>query len=184
MLETSGTQAERLYAVFSELVRAYQFRDREERCCHGLSVSQCYTLEALEGHGSMTMGELSGRMHLEISTMTRVVNYLVEEGLATRSADARDRRVCRIRISRKGKSLVSKIRGELITEHEAVLLQIPAGSREAVIRAIAHLLSAFDQRQSRSSCVTGPSGRYEETGACDVPGERKQRSRRQRSVVT
>ncbi len=142
-------QAERLYRVFVDLVRAYQFRDREEICCHGLSVSQCYTLEALDMHGPMPMGELAGRLHLEISTMTRIVDYLVTNKFATRVTDADDRRVCRVQIGRKGRSLAARIRAELVKEHELVLREVPRESREAVILAMSHLLSAFEARQAR-----------------------------------
>jgi DNA-binding MarR family transcriptional regulator len=157
MSASLSDQAERLYEVFCELVRAYQFRDRQERCCHGLSVSQCYTLEALHAHGSMTMSELAARMHLEVSTMTRVIDYVVEQGLATRGTDTHDRRVCRIRISRKGRALVARIRAELVAEHQAVLAEIPAGSREDVIRAIALLLDAFRQRGAQLACDAATS---------------------------
>ena len=145
-------QAERLYRVFVDLIRAYQFRDRDRICCHGLSVSQCYALDALDTQGPMTMGDLAGHLHLEISTMTRVVDDLVTNRLAARAEDARDRRVCRVRISRRGQSLLLRIRDELIKEHELVLRQIPSESREAVIKALSHLLSAFKGRQR---CVSG-----------------------------
>ncbi|MHC4082106.1 MAG: MarR family winged helix-turn-helix transcriptional regulator [Planctomycetota bacterium] len=142
-------QAERLYQVFAELVRGYQLRDREGICCHGLSVSQCYTLEALEAHGPATMGELASRMFLELSSMTRIVDRLVADKLASRAADPTDRRVCRVQITRQGRALVSRVRSELIREQELMLREIPAGSREAVISAMSHLLSAFKQRQQR-----------------------------------
>ncbi len=147
-------QAENLFRVFADLVRAYQFRDREGICCHGVSVSQCYTLDALSEAGPMTMGELAGRLHLEISTMTRVVDYLVANRLASRVADSDDRRVCRVRITAKGRSLVSRIREELIDEHEQVLREIPAESREAVVAAMSHLLCAFNGRGGQSCCET------------------------------
>jgi DNA-binding MarR family transcriptional regulator len=142
-------QAERLYQAFAELVRGYQFRDREGICCHGLSVSQCYTLEAMESHGALTMSELAGHMFLELSSMTRIVDHLVASRLAKRSQDPRDRRVCRVQITRQGRALVAKVRGELIKEHELVLREIPAESREAVISAMSHLLAAFKRRQQR-----------------------------------
>ncbi|MCP4248626.1 MAG: MarR family transcriptional regulator [bacterium] len=141
-------QAERLFQVFADLVRAYQFRDREETCCHGVSVSQCYALEALDRGGSLTMGELASRLHLELSSMTRVVDGLVAEELATREADNKDRRVCRVKISRKGRSLVGRIRYDIISEHEEVLRKIPAQSREDVIAAMSHLLAAFEARET------------------------------------
>jgi DNA-binding MarR family transcriptional regulator len=155
MSAPSGRQAERLYRVFAELVRGYQFRDREGICCHGLSVSQCYTLEALESQGPATMSELAGRMFLELSSMTRIVDFLVANKLARRSADARDRRVCRVQITRQGRSLVSRIRAELVNEHELMLREIPAESREAVISAMSHLLAAFKQRRREGAVRDG-----------------------------
>ncbi|UCE59468.1 MAG: MarR family transcriptional regulator [Phycisphaerales bacterium] len=152
MVDSLHKQAERLYHFLAELARGYQFRDREGICCHGISVSQCYTLDALEMQGPMTMSELAAHLHLEISSMTRVVDYLVANKLATRVTDAEDRRVCRVKIARKGHSLVGKIRTDLIKQHEAVLKEIPSGSREAVITAMSHLLEAFKERE-RSACA-------------------------------
>ena len=104
------------------------------------------------------MSELAARLHLEISTMTRVIDGLVTNGLATRVADSQDRRICRVRISRKGQSLVAKIRAELVKEYELVLREIPAESREAVISAMSHLLSAFRGRKRRL-CGEAEAGR-------------------------
>lgn len=144
-------QAERLYHAFAELVRGYQFRDREEICCHGISISQCYTLDALDRQGPMTMSSLAGHLHLELSTMTRVVDYLVANKLATRAADSRDRRVCCVEITRKGRALVSRIHADVIKEHEHVLREISPESREAVIAAMSHLAEAFREREKRLS---------------------------------
>ncbi len=147
MAASLAKQAERLFRTFSDLVRRYQFRDREGICCHGLSVSQCYTLEMLYEHEPKTMGELASALHLELSTMTRVVDYLVTNKLASRVQDRNDRRICRVRITKKGAALTSKIRADLIQEHAQVLKQIPAESRGAVITAVSLLLEAIKRRQ-------------------------------------
>jgi len=154
MTTTLGQQAERFYQAFSELVRGYQFRDREGITCYGLSVSQCYTLETLVIQGPATMSQLAERMYLEVSSMTRVVDRLVAEELATRYMDPNDRRVCLVRITRLGRNRVAKIRTELIKEHESILQEIPVGGREAVINAMHHLLSAFQQRQEQRDSGT------------------------------
>ncbi len=150
-------QAERLYEAFAELVRGYQFRDRESICCHGVSVSQCYTLDALDRHGPLSMGALASQLHVEISTMTRIVDYLVKSKLATRVTAREDRRVCQVKISAKGRSLVATIREQLIDEHEQVLRAIPPESREAVITAMTNLLGGFRQRRVHlgECCDTG-----------------------------
>lgn len=153
MPPTLKTQAERFYEVFAELVRGFQFRDREGICCHGLSVSGCYTLDALKRHGATAMKQLASQMYLEVSTMTRVVDQLVTAELAERVADPDDRRVCRVQITRKGRNLLAKIRREIINEHEMVLRNVAPASREAVIAAMADLHSAFLERRDGQACA-------------------------------
>ena len=58
-------QAAELYAALSDLIRVYQFRDRDRICCHDLSVSQCYALEAVAKQGPMTVNDLAGHLYLE-----------------------------------------------------------------------------------------------------------------------
>ena len=68
--------AARLYDALSDLIRVYQFRDRDRICCHDLSVTQCYALEALVRRGPLTMNELAARLFLDKSTASRVVDAL------------------------------------------------------------------------------------------------------------
>ncbi len=140
-------QAERLYDAFSELVRRYQFRDRDQICCHGLSVSQCYTLDALASADSLTMGELADKLCLKISSATRVVDPMVERAWVRRVEDASDRRIRRVQATTKGRKLIGRVRADLVHEHEQVLRNVPPESREAVIQAMTDLLAALDARK-------------------------------------
>ena len=147
-------QARQLYQAFSALVRAYQFRDRDGICCHGISVSQCYALDHLATRGPRTMGELAGDLYLEVSSMTRAVDALVSDGLVDRVEDKRDRRVRRIEITASGRQLLEKIQTDLIREYERVLAEIAPESRPAVIQAVNALLEALQQRHRGSSTET------------------------------
>ena len=57
-----------LHAAVADLVRVYQFRDRDCICCHDVSVTQCYALETLVEHGPMRLSSLSERLFLDKST--------------------------------------------------------------------------------------------------------------------
>lgn len=153
-----GRQAERFYQVFSVLVREYQFRDRERSCSHGVSISQCYTLEMLEADGPMTMSDLAGKLSLDGSTMTRLIDALVSAGLVSRVREERDRRVCCVKITRKGRSLASRIHAQLIREYEEVLREVPAASRDAVVETISRLLAAFRAREGRACSAQAAAG--------------------------
>jgi DNA-binding MarR family transcriptional regulator len=157
MAETVRHLAERFLGVFSELARAYQFRDRDQVACQGLSISQCYALETIAGEGPLAMRELAARLNLDTSTITRIVDQLVSQRLAMRVSDANDRRVCRVRVSAKGRQAVSRIRDALLEEYEAILRDTPRESRQAVVDAMSRLLAAFQARQ-RSGGVGGGGG--------------------------
>ena len=143
-------QGERLHEVFTKLVRAYQYRDREQICCRGVSVSQCHALEALFLRGPLTMSELANILFLEASTVTRIIDRLVDADLVERVSCDADRRVCRVSITEPGRQLVSQIRDDLIDEHVQVLKQAPADSREAIITCLQNLLGAFQARQTEA----------------------------------
>ena len=53
--------AENLYAALSELVRVYQFRDRDTICCYDVSVTQCYAIEALLRRGPSGLNDARRR---------------------------------------------------------------------------------------------------------------------------
>jgi len=151
MSRTLQHQTDRFYRLVGELVRRYQFRDREGACCHGLSVSQCYSLEAIYVHGAMAMTELAAELGLELSTVTRVVNALVSVRLVLRVNDTTDRRVCRVDLTQKGRALVARIHGKLVQAHADVLREVPPASREAVISAVARLLAVCAPRRQQPS---------------------------------
>ena len=142
-------QAHDLQRTMARLVRKYQFRDRNETVCHGLSVAQAYALRALSEEGPLAMGELASELRVSLSTMTRVVDPLVRKRLARRVADPGDRRLCRIVLSDAGTRLWSTIERDLTANDAEVLRGIPPAEREAVIRVIGLLSEAVDVWRAR-----------------------------------
>lgn len=149
MTQQLDEQAQQLHQAIGQLVKQYQLRDRNDICCYGISVSQCHALEALGEHGILTMQDIAKHLHLAISTVTRVIDSLVEKDMVERRTDSRDRRVCRVALTPSGSTLLKHIQGELIAREQAVLRHIPAASRDHVIRALVELSRAVtDWRQS------------------------------------
>ena len=142
-------QAHDLQRAMARLVRKYQFRDRNETVCHGLSVAQAYALRALSEEGPLAMGELAGELRVSVSTMTRVVDPLVRKQLARRVADPGDRRLCRIVLSEAGARLWATIERDLTANDAAVLRGISPAERETVIRVIGLLSEAVDVWRAR-----------------------------------
>ena len=129
-----------LHRALTDFVRQYQFRNRNEICCYGVTVSQCYLLDALATRGPLSMQELASHLCLKISTVTRLVDGLVKKKLVRRQKDSEDRRVVRAELTEAGQKTQEKITDDLLATQEQILLSMPENVREEVVRAICTLV--------------------------------------------
>jgi len=129
-------QAETLDRLTKDLLRKFQMRDRNEIACGGVSVSQCYTLDALSEHGEMGMAQLARKMFLDKSTMTRVVDGLIERELVVRRLDENDRRLIYIALTAAGRKLIEGIRAQQRQSLLQILERIPAGARPKLLEGL------------------------------------------------
>ena len=156
--------AEALQAAAAELVRVYQFRDRDRICCHDISVTQCHALEALVEHGPMRLSELTERLFLDKSTTSRVVRTLVSRGYVARLQDARDGRATTLSATRAGRSLCERITEDLVEQQKALIADLDPDVRTGVVDVIRRLARAADARfragvsTSDKSCGIGECG--------------------------
>ena len=145
--------ADRLHRATKELIKRYQFRDRNQICCHGLSVSQCYVLDALAEDGDLTMQRVAERMHLAVSTMTRVVGQLVRRGYVRRRPDPEDGRVVHVTLTPRGKEIMATINRALIASQKTILNALPPEQWAGAIAVVEALGQGVREWQA-SCCVT------------------------------
>lgn len=117
--------AERLHRLTKELIRRYQFRDWNQICCYGISISQSHILDVLADEGSLTMQQLARRMFKSVSTMTRVAGQLVRKGYIKRQQDPEDRRIVNVSITPQGKAIMVAIQRDMIETQKAILRTVP-----------------------------------------------------------
>jgi MarR family transcriptional regulator, 2-MHQ and catechol-resistance regulon repressor len=150
-----------LQAAVADLVRVYQFRDRDRICCHDISVTQCYALETLVEHGPMRLGALAERLFLDKSTTSRVVGTLVKKRYVEQHAEKTDRRAIELRATARGRELHARITVDLIEQQKQLLQDLDPDVRSEVIGVIRRLARAADSR-FRSGVSVGaccaPSG--------------------------
>ncbi len=72
------------------------------------SYLQSETLRFIDEHGTPSMREIAEYLKITPPSVTVHVTALVEEGILERVADGEDRRVIRLRLSKKGKSILEK----------------------------------------------------------------------------
>ena len=87
-----------------------------------LTLDQWRVLRALEGDAGWTMGEVAEAAQLTAPTATRVVDALVDRGLAYRHAPASDRRQVVVVLAAAGGKLVARL-DAVVREAERRALQ-------------------------------------------------------------
>ena len=137
------------------LTRAYQrfnVLQRGEKRCFGVTMSQCVILELLYHEGSITVRGLAEQLGLDTSTVSRVVDVLVRDGMLRRARDERgDRRRVFVSLTARGRTLARKLEECADAYSERILTRIPPDRREDVIHALRVLVEAIDD-------LPGPCG--------------------------
>lgn len=130
---------EDLYEALDRLVRAYQFRDRQRVCYHGLSVNTCYTLQILVWHDGLTQNELAAEMRLDKSTTSRILVQMEADGHIRRSRDPEDGRAQRLHVTASGKRLHQRIRRDLLDRQLGLISDLSSESRRAAVAVLRRL---------------------------------------------
>jgi DNA-binding MarR family transcriptional regulator len=141
----------RFHGEMVELIKKYQFRDRNEMVPSGMSVSQCYILETLHRFGPLPMQHLADKMHLSISTVTRVIAPLVAKQLVLREASPRDGRVRVATLTPKGSTLVIASWNSVLVSERSILESFPEDRREMLVELLHKLNLAFGNWKPRRS---------------------------------
>lgn len=128
----------RLYQRFNALQRG-------EKRCFGVTMSQCITLELLQQDGQKTVRELADGLGLDKSTVTRVVDVLVRDGLLRRRRDEKgDRRQVFMSLTERGRRLAEKLEACADDYCERIIAQVPRHRRDDVLETLKLLSDAID----------------------------------------
>jgi MarR family 2-MHQ and catechol resistance regulon transcriptional repressor len=135
-----------LHEAVADLVRVYQFRDRDRICCHDVSVTQCYALETIVAHGPLGLRALADRLFLDKSTTSRVVSTLVRKGYVEQRANAKDGRATTLSATRQGRRLCARITDDLVDQQKQLLQDLDPDVRAGVVQVLRRLAHAADAR--------------------------------------
>lgn len=127
------------HRALSELVRVYQFRDRDRICCYDVTVTQCYALEALVLRGPLSLNQLAAELYLDKSTTSRVVDALEAKGYVKRRPNPESRRSVLLVAAPPGRRLHARIESDLVAQEESLLAAFPTEVRRSMTQVLEQL---------------------------------------------
>jgi DNA-binding MarR family transcriptional regulator len=117
--------------------------EREEARCCAMSLSRCQVLVEIGRGAPLSLVELAGKLGLEKSTVSRLVDALVDEGLVERAESADDRRYVALGLTAEGKELFLDIETRMNVLVEEAWERVPPDRREGVLESLEILADAF-----------------------------------------
>lgn len=121
---------------------------------HGLSQGEAHILARLARSSPATVGELHADLAHKRSTLTSILDRLVERGLVTRQVGVADRRTFVIDTTAKGQRVAADVRRHLAALEAAVGRQVTA----AEINAFLKVLAAVEE-EARKATLAAPTRR-------------------------
>lgn len=131
--------------IVRKLVRMFQLFERDQIKYYGFTTTQCYTLLELAKVSHLTMNELSEKMNLNTSTMTRIIDTLSRDGYIERQKSKEDRRLVIVSLSPKGKESSKTLNDSVNAYYKKVIESIPTGKLSDVLASADLLVKAFEK---------------------------------------
>ncbi len=128
-------QIQSLHQSFTRLEKFFSQLMRQQFSCCSVTVQQWYTLKALMD-GPRTMNELAAEVVLHQSTMTRIVEKLVKQGVATKTRKAANQRIVEVQISESGKEICIAMDKQCAQMTADLLDLLPSDRQANVVEAV------------------------------------------------
>jgi len=121
---------------------------------HGLSQGEAHILARLARSSPATVGELHADLAHKRSTLTSILDRLVERGLVTRQAGVADRRTFVIDTTARGRRVAADVRRHLAALEAAVGRHVTTAEVSAFLKVLAAV-----EEEARKATLAGPTRR-------------------------
>jgi DNA-binding MarR family transcriptional regulator len=153
MNATVDPRARRLMETVRALVRRFSIAERADISCCGVTVAQAATLEALYELDRIKLGDLSRRLGISASTLTRNLDRLKERDLVSTTTDPGDGRATRVELTTAGRRAAERVLRQEERFFEQVLEPLRPGDAERILAALEDLWRAL--QDATNACCPG-----------------------------
>lgn len=147
-------KAKELVDHFELLVHRFVLQSSANDLCGHLSKQELRVVDTLGKNGPCIMSEIADRIVLAVSSVTGIVDKLVEKKLVHRERSDDDRRIVRVELTPEGQELYQVARENRIKMGRAMLSSLDEHEQDALLalfRKITHKVMAGNQRISQGT---------------------------------
>ena len=150
-------QEERFAELLSHVAREVTSRQASDVCCGDLTLEQFQTLQAASPvSGPMSLGALSARLRVDLSTMSRNVTLLQRNGYLRRARSPEDGRIVHVSLTAKGRRALETLRCDERDVLRGVYERLAPSDRPRVVDALEVLRSCLGEAEATGAACCPP----------------------------
>ena len=135
---------QQLQDLFGEFLQALGLhRPDQVPTGFSISLSEMFALMALSARAPMSQQVLAEELHLEKSTVSRLIKHLEQRGWVKRVRDLHDTRMFRLHLSEEGHKQAELLARSLAERHERLLAALKPDEQEALAYGLSALVRAL-----------------------------------------
>ncbi|HZC06292.1 MAG TPA: MarR family transcriptional regulator [Ktedonobacterales bacterium] len=133
-------------------VRLFGLLEQEHTPCqYPLSPSQAHAMQTLAQQERLSLHQLAEQLHLEKSTVSRLVTTLVERGWVERSTNLHNRREVRLQLTAAGRAIADEVRHSASVRYQAIWQRLSDPQRAQVVDSLAILNAVLREGQENNA---------------------------------
>lgn len=132
---------DRMIVLLPDLAKAFRTDEPQEALHMDISLPEICILEQLSSNEEPTMSELGRSISADLSTLTRMVDKLVEKEFVVRKSDPEDRRMVRVVITTGGRKIISRFEEQRRKKIESILRQMTSQERKDLLNIFETLVA-------------------------------------------
>ncbi|SRR5258708_774098 len=135
---------QQLQDLLSELLQTFGLhRPDQVPTGFSISLSEMFALMALSAGAPMSQQVLAEQLHLEKSTVSRLITHLEQRGWVMRVRDPHDTRMFRLHLSEEGHEQAELLTTSLAERHQRLLAALKPDEQEALAYGLTALVRAL-----------------------------------------
>jgi len=111
-----------------------------------ISKTELLAMLIVDRHGEVIMSQISDYINAPLSTTTGLVNRLVKNGYLQRERSDEDRRIVAIRLTDKGKSMMTEVKESIGTYLEQINAVLSAEERQFLFQIFLKIINAISRK--------------------------------------
>ena len=146
--------------LLSQVARRVTSLQASQICCGDLTLEQFQTLRAIDAAVEpRSLGQLSARMGVDLSTMSRNMTVLERHEYALRGRSAEDGRVVTVKLTTKGRRALESLRCDEEETFRKIYGAVPAATRPKIVEALVILEACLSASADEPCCAPLPAAR-------------------------